>query len=78
MSWNYRVMLQSAKGEKTYGIHEVYYSDRGKVQGWTTDIMPPCGDTLAELRRDLAFMSKAFKGPVLDYKTGKPVKEVRK
>jgi hypothetical protein len=37
--------------------------------------MEPSGDTLAELKSDYEYMAEAFKLPVLDYKTCKPIKK---
>jgi len=71
--WDYRVMVRTwPTGEKTYGIHEVYYSKGGKVKGWTVEEMGPHGDTMAELRKDLARMRKALSAPVLKYKGWRP------
>jgi hypothetical protein len=76
MTWQYRVMRRHWVGvDFSYGIYE-YYKSIGKTgPGWTKGPMEPHGDTLEELRSDYAYMAEAFKHPVLDYKTGKPIKE---
>jgi hypothetical protein len=80
MSWCYRVMRKETgdkDGPYMFGIHEVFdfKDDKGRrVHPWTTDPMDPHGATLDELRRDLAYMQTALDKPVLDYKTGKPIK----
>ena len=78
MTWAYRVMRKRwQRGRKwgyTYGIHEYYGTIGGKGAGWTCDPMEPSGDTLAELKSDYEYMAEAFKHPVLDYETGKPIR----
>ena len=80
--WVYRVMRQET-GDKDepyiFGIHEVYdFKFEGKrMHLWTKDRMEPHGTTLKALRSDFAFMRKAFQAPVLDYKTGKPIRKGR-
>jgi len=70
MTWQYRVMRRRL-GDVGYGygIYEFY-----GIDGWTKDAMVPYGETIAELKRDYAYMAEAFKLPVLDWKTGKPIK----
>jgi len=79
MQWQYRVMRSrwqlGHKWAHHYAIYEVYsemIDTKGK--NWTTDAMEPSGDTLAELKSDYEYMAEAFKLPVLDHKTGKPIK----
>ena len=79
MTWNHRVMRRirpkATKGEQVqFGIYEVYY-ERKKVIGWTRDEMSPRGDDLNELKESFKQMDQAFNAPVLDYKTGKEIKE---
>jgi hypothetical protein len=80
MTWQYRVMRKRwQRGRKwgySYGIYELYsHMINGKNPGWTSDSMEPQGDTIAELKSDYEYMAEAFKLPVLDHKTGKPIKE---
>ena len=70
MTWQYRVMRRLGDLGYGYGIYEFY-----GVDGWTKDSMAPHGETLAELRADYELMAEAFRLPVLDWKTGKPIKE---
>lgn len=47
MTWNYRVILHQI-GENTddwyYALHEVFYDDDGKPNGWTSDAIDfTCG-----------------------------------
>ena len=69
MTWQYRVMRRLGDLGYGYGIYEFY-----GVDGWTKDSMAPHGETLAELRADYELMAEAFRLPVLDWKTGKPIK----
>jgi len=61
--WDYRVIR---KGEE-YAIHEVYYDDQGAVETCTVEPVGVAGDTLAELREDLAHYIRALDRPVLVY-----------
>jgi hypothetical protein len=69
-TWSYRVMRRQwcAAGD-SYGIYEVYDGT-----SWTEDPCWPSGNTLAELQADYKTMAEAFKLPVLDHETGKPIK----
>ena len=69
MTWQYRVMRWLGDLGYGYGIYEFY-----GIDGWTKDSMAPYGETLAELRADYELMAEAFRLPVLDWKTGKPIK----
>jgi hypothetical protein len=53
--------------EAGYGIYEVYYTPKGKIEYWTTSPMEPYGETVAELKKDLERMLKACSKKVLDY-----------
>lgn len=72
MTWMYRVMRERWQFGKewgySYGVHEVYGG------AWTQESMELRGDTLAALKSDYEQMAEAFKLPVLDYETGKPIK----
>ena len=63
MSWNYRIMTLD-KGV-SWGIHEVYYDENGKPNGYTERALQPSGGSLEELRDDLLYMLKAFEQPIL-------------
>lgn len=70
MTWQYRVMRQKRHEVESYGIYEVY--DNGS---WLGGTRAPYGDTLKELKSNFKLMAEAFSLPVLDYKTGKPIKK---
>ena len=72
--WNYRVVRRTyppAKDgtvEHILGIHEAYYHDHeSEPFTITEERMDPHGETLEELRSDLANMLKALDAPVLEY-----------
>jgi hypothetical protein len=60
-------------GTFSYGIHEVYFYESGKIDSWTRDEIAPYGETLEELTEDFKFQKEALHRPVLDYETGKEV-----
>ncbi len=45
--WNHRVIHKYHKesDSHTYHIHEVYYNDKGSIEGWTESAMEPFGET---------------------------------
>jgi len=73
--WNYRVVKTTSELGPEYAIHEVYYAN-DVPDSWTEDLIAPYGETLAELRRDLAHMAQALDKPVLEVVDGK-LKEAR-
>ena len=56
MSWRYQPVYIVERGEKYFGLIEVYFDGAGKVQHWTTDFACPGGDDTDEMQRDLAHM----------------------
>ena len=76
MSWNFRVMRNGRHPEEvTYGIHEVYYTDNGDINGWSMNPSAiETSETPDALRWFLEEMTKAMDKPILDYETGKGVK----
>jgi len=67
MSWNYRVFKKSdVDGMEYYEIHEVYYDEEGKIEGWTEACVSPAGLSEDELKRDLLNMLEAFGEPAMD------------
>jgi len=70
MSWNYRVFFHEGFG--VYYIHEVYIGDG---VSWSETPSEPMGDSLSELREDIRRMSVALDKPVVDFATGKEIKE---
>jgi len=66
--WNYRIIKTTQEGKVTYRIHEVYYDDNGKIKGWTTEPVLPCGENMNELREDIFYFLQAFRQPILELK----------
>ena len=59
MSWNYRVMrnrIRATAKDEWYTIHEVYYNDKGEVDGWTEDAIAPGSETVEGLLEQLTLM----------------------
>jgi hypothetical protein len=70
-------MRHQDESEASYAIHEVYYDSDGKM-GWTQDPVGVVGSSLEEMHDIIGMMIEAFKKPVLDYKTGEKVLEIKK
>lgn len=66
-SWNHRVMrLPSGTDEEFLGIHEVYYDDEGKPNGYTKHAVSVSGtEGIEGLRWQLDHMIKALGKPIL-------------
>jgi len=60
VSWNYRIMRHSLKGfnDGGYGLHEVYYDEKGQVEGWSQEPETGFWDSVKDLRRAHAMMLK--------------------
>lgn len=66
--WNYRVMKRlNSQGKYDYGIHEVYYDDDGKINGWTEDSMVPVCPSEKDILYELEVMKRAFEQETLLY-----------
>lgn len=67
MSWNYRVVKKEHdSGDATFHIHEVYYSESGAIESWTTEPVQPMGETESELREDIYLLMCAFRKETLE------------
>jgi len=67
-------------GEVWYGLHEVFYNRRGKVKNWGTEVVRAEGDTPADMFGLLAnCVRDAYRRrhKILDFDTGKPIKEIK-
>jgi len=76
MPWNYRVMRHQNESETCYSIHELYDID-GKTS-WQENPAAIVGSSLEELHNIIGMIIDAFKKPILDYKTGEKVLEIKK
>ncbi len=68
--WNYRVTVtryEPAPGvhEDLYELREVYY-EGDRVSMWTANAIAPSGESVEDLRANLAQMEQAFTRPTLD------------
>jgi hypothetical protein len=61
--WNHRVVIK----HDLFGVHEVYYDDNNEPEMVTQDPQEPLGETLEELREEIARFAKALDYPVLRY-----------
>lgn len=49
MTWNDRVIQTGDE----FAIHEVFYAEDGRIQGWTVEPVYPRAESLEELRDEL-------------------------
>jgi hypothetical protein len=62
MSWNYRVV----RGAEGLGIFDVYYNESGKPIGSHISPTHVHGETIEDLKSQLALMLEALDQPVLE------------
>lgn len=65
MTWNYRVMHRAGR----FAVYSVYYSDDGRITGWSAEPMPPNGESVEDLGEDFERFRRALSEPSLDYET---------
>lgn len=69
--WNHRVVkrVQKLGSEEftSYGIHEVFYDEKGQPNGITESPVEPFGENATELLESWTMMCSAFTKPILDY-----------
>lgn len=66
--WDYRVVRKKLpNGEVVFGIHEVYYDKHKNPQYCSNGPMEPTGESIRELRAELARMLKALEKPILKH-----------
>jgi hypothetical protein len=56
-----------------YAIHEVYYDEDGKVNGWTEEPIRILAESLEDLKFTLERLVECFDKPVLDEETKEPI-----
>lgn len=68
MSWNYRVIKRKSEtGGYDYGIHEVFYDEKGKINFWTIDSLVPLCPSEEGLKHELHLMLKALQEETIIY-----------
>lgn len=71
MSWDYRIVRKTTtfNGKKyySYGIHEVFYDNKNRIQAVTEESVQPMGETVIELVRDVYLMLMGLSKPILDW-----------
>ena len=67
MTWNYRVIEHDRPGstDKSFGIHEVYYDDMGRVKTWTERAVGVTAYSVEGLAEEMDIMREALAKPVL-------------
>lgn len=75
MSWNYRVVKRTEKSKFfaepviSYGIHEVYYDENGKINGVTEEPIRISGDDHLELYDTVDRIVKCLNKKTVVYET---------
>ena len=72
MTWNHRVIRHKTEEkehseEYWYGIHEVYYDDKGEPDSCTKDPISLVGEDLKHLMIDIERIKECLEKPVIDY-----------
>jgi hypothetical protein len=67
--WNHRMTVELVDGEESWGVRELYYDAEDNVVGWTAETVAPHGDTVEELRADLARFQQVAAKPAFDIGT---------
>ena len=68
--WNHRVIRRYDKktDTTTFQVHEVFYDDNNKIDGWSECPVEPMGETISELKNELKYFMKALDEPILEEK----------
>jgi len=66
-TWNHRVLAQREGDGIYFQIHEVYYDNEGKPDGFTKEGISVGGDSLESLSWVLERMKECLDKPVLSY-----------
>ena len=65
MSWNYRVIKTKDGEDDFYQIHEVYYSENGKINGYTSKGATVGGNSIKEIKWVLEQMLEAINKEII-------------
>lgn len=66
MTWNYRIVKRTERGEDFFAIHEAFYTDN-RPTNITTEPIALHGESLEDLAKNLEQQQAAFRQPVLNY-----------
>ena len=64
-TWNHRILASEHNGEMSLDIHEVYYDENGKPNGYTKNPVSVSGDSLKSITWTLNRMIEAKSKPIL-------------
>lgn len=65
MTWNYRILAHKDKNEWFFEIHEVYYDNNGKPEGYTENGVSVGGESLKGIEWTLDKMKECVNKPIL-------------
>ena len=63
--WNHRVLVQKEGDDLCFTIHEVYYDDDGRPDGYTERGIEVSAETIEALRQELKHMEECLQKPML-------------
>lgn len=79
--WDYRIMKRTLEdGSESLAVYEVFFNEDGTVKDWTECEVAPiarsdeCDDLKSYLRLEIESHLEALSKPILDYATGKEIK----
>lgn len=58
---------KNSQGQFDFGIHEVFYDDKGNVKGWTENSLTPVRDSEEDLKEEIELMMGAFEKETITY-----------
>ena len=64
MTWNHRVITHHHADETYHSVHEVFYEKDGSLMGYA-ETGVGCGETIEELKTELARITLALESPTL-------------
>ena len=65
MTWNYRIIHRDTLRQPYFAVHEVFYDEHGKIDGWTVIPIDLTGENKAEIVSTLKQMLADGKADVL-------------
>lgn len=66
MTWNFRILIRNVAGCRMFGVHEVYYDERGEPVSWTSVPIDVTGDSYEDLTTTLELMLDSTNKQVLE------------